>query len=246
MAGPQHSEERLGHATEIVAIGARGDPAIELLGRRLRVRALLELGDLPAVDVEIAAFAAVADRLRQPLYSWYPPLWRGMRALTQGRFDEVERAIAEAAAIGAAAQSENSVMLTSTLDMWRALFAGERVPDFPRWIMDRYSDLIPTVASLSVGLAFVALHQGDLDEATRLYELFAYDDFVRVGGGAEELLSLSTFAEVAIAIEDGDRLRVLYDRLHPFADRCFVDGIGGAWVGPVHPTLARIARCARS
>ena len=101
----------------------------------------------------------MADRLRQPLYSWYPPLWRGMRALTQGRFDEVERGLAEAAAIGAAAQSENSVMLTSTLDMWRALFAGERVPDFPRWIMDRYSDLIPTVASLSVGLAFVALHQ---------------------------------------------------------------------------------------
>ena len=179
----------MAHATEIVAIGRRGDPAIELLGRRLRVRALLELGDLRAVDGEIAAFAAVADRLRQPLYSWYTPLWRGMRALTRGRFDEVERDIAQAVAIGAAAQSENATMLTITLDMWRALFAGERPPDFPQSILDRYADLISTVASLAVGVAFTALHHGNLDEATRLYELFARDDFVRVGGDAEELLN---------------------------------------------------------
>jgi hypothetical protein len=241
MAGPQHGEERLAHATEIVAIGARVDPAIELLGRRLRVRAFLELGDLRAVDVEIAAFGGLADRLRQPLYSWYTPLWRGMRALTRGRFEEVERCLAEAAAIGAAAQSENAGLLTATLDLWRALFAGERAPNFPQWIVDRYADLIPTVAGLAAGLGFVALRQGDLDEATRFYELFAHDDFVRVGGDAEELLNLSNFADIAIARGDRDRLIVLYDRLKPFEDRCVVDGIGAAWVGPVHVSLARIA-----
>ena len=241
MAGPQHSEQRLQYATEIVAIGGRVDPAIELLGRRLRVRALLELGDLRAVDGEIAAFGGLADRLRQPLYSWYAPLWRGMRALTRGHFTEVDRCLAEAAAIGAAAQSENAMLLTDTLGLWRALFAGERAPDFPQWVIDRYGDLTPTVASLAAGLGFIALHQGDLDEATRLYELFARDDFVRVGGDAEELLNLSNLADIAIARNDRDRLIVLYGRLKPFEDRCLVDGIGGAWVGPVHVSLARIA-----
>jgi hypothetical protein len=199
------------------------------------------LGDLRAVDVEIVAFGGLADRLRHPLYSWYTPLWRGMRALTRGRFDEVDRCLAEAAAIGAAAQSENAVLLTVTLDMWRALFAGERAPDFPQWIIDRYADMIPTVAGLAAGLGFIALHQGDLDEAARLYELFAHDDFVRVGGDAEELLNLSNLADIAIARNDRDRLIVLYDRLKPFEDRCLVDGIGAAWVGPVHASLARIA-----
>ena len=241
IAGPQHSEERLRHATEIVAIGTRCDPAIELLGRRLRLRALLELGDLRAVDVEIASFGAVADRLRQPLYSWYPPLWRGMRALTRGQFDDVARGVAEAAAIGAAAESENATMLTITLDMWRALFAGEPAPDFPQSILDRYADMVSTMASLAIGVAFTAFKQGNLGEAARLYELFAHDDFVRVGGDAEELLNLSNFADIAIALDDRERLAVLYNRLKPFEDRCLVDGIGGAWVGPVHASLARIA-----
>jgi hypothetical protein len=133
------------------------------------------------------------------------------------------------------------MLLTITLDMWRALFAGERTPDFPQWISDRYADLIPTVASLAAGLGLTALHQGNLDEAARFYDLFAHDNFVRVGGDAEELLNLSNFAEIADARNDRDRLVVLYDRLKPFEDRCIVDGIGGAWIGPVHISLSRIA-----
>jgi hypothetical protein len=240
-AGPAHTEARLAHANEIVAIGVRCDPTIELLGRRLRVRALLELGELRAVDAEIVAFERTARPLGQPLYSWYPPLWRGMRALTLGRFDEVEQRIAEASAIGAAAQSENATMLTETLELWRAVFAGETPPEFSRALIDQHADLLFTVASLGASIAFIALHKGRADEAARHYEAFAADGFARVGGDAEELLNLISFADVAIAFAERVRLEALYDRLSPYADRCVVDGIGGAWLGPAHTTLARVA-----
>jgi len=48
------------------------------------VMALLEAGDIVGVDREIDAFARGADELRQPLYRWYVPLWKGMRALMAG------------------------------------------------------------------------------------------------------------------------------------------------------------------
>ncbi len=105
IAGPEHTEERLRHADEIIAIGRDTDASIELLGRRLRMRGLLEIGDLLAADVEIGAYARIADRLRQPLYSFYVPLWRGMRALTHGRLEDVARLVSETTSIGAAGSS---------------------------------------------------------------------------------------------------------------------------------------------
>jgi hypothetical protein len=239
IAGPQHSEERLRHADEIVAIGREVDTSIELLGRRLRMRSLLEAGDLLAADVELVAYARVADRLRQPLYSFYVPLWRGMRALTHGRLDEVAAFVAETTSIGAAAASVNSEMLSATLDGWRALFAGEPVLEIPH--ASEYMDMIDRSAGLSAGLTFTAFHLGDLDRARWFYERVAAGDFAGVGDEAETLVSLLSYVEVALVLDDGPRLGVLYERMAPHADRCIVDGIGGAWVGSVHMQLARIA-----
>ncbi|HEX2023390.1 MAG TPA: AAA family ATPase, partial [Acidimicrobiales bacterium] len=83
--GPDHCETRLAEATEVVRLArAAGDRPLQLLGRRLRLVALLEMGEVTEVDLEIERFAGVADQLRQPLYRWYVPLWRGMRDLMQG------------------------------------------------------------------------------------------------------------------------------------------------------------------
>jgi hypothetical protein len=239
IAGPEHSEERLHHADEIIAIGRTADPSIELLGRRLRMRCLLEMGDLLAADVELAAYAGVADRLRQPLYGFYVPLWRGMRALTFGRLDDVATFVAESTSVGAAAGSVNSEFLNATLDSWRALFAGERVLEIPH--ADEYMDAIDRSAGLAAGLTFSAFHNGELDRARWFYEHVAAGDFASIGGEAETLVSLLSYVDVALALDDRPRLDVLYERMAPHADRCLVDGIGGAWVGSAHMQLGRIA-----
>jgi tetratricopeptide (TPR) repeat protein len=239
IAGPEHSEARLGHADEIIGIGRSVDPSIELLGRRLRLRALLEIGDLLAADVEIGAYTRVADRLRQPLYSFYVPLWRGCRALTHGHLDEVAMFVAEAASIGAAASSVNAEMLSATLDSWRALFVGEPVLEIPH--AEEFMDVMDRSAGLVAGLTWTAFHSDDLDRARWFYEHVAVSDFESVGDEAETLVSLLTYVEVALALGDRPRLEVLYDRMAPHAARCVVDGIGGAWAGSVHMQLARIA-----
>ena len=78
LASPDHVDQRLAEATEIVSIGEReGDAPLELLGRRLRFVALLERGDFTGADAEAAAFARRAAAVGNPLYSWYVPLWAG-------------------------------------------------------------------------------------------------------------------------------------------------------------------------
>ncbi|HEX5586368.1 MAG TPA: AAA family ATPase [Acidimicrobiia bacterium] len=240
IAGPEHAEERMTHADEIISIGRDVDTSIELLGRRLRMRGLLEVGDLLASDVEIGAYARVAGRLRQPLYDFYVPLWRGMRALTYGRLGEVAAFVAETTSIGAAASSVNSEFLSATLDSWRALFAGEPALEIPH--AEDFLDMIDRSAGLAAGLTWSAFHRGEPERAQWFYEHAAADEFTSIGDEAETLVSLLTYVEVALAFGDRPRLAVLYDRMAPHADRCIVDGIGGAWLGSVHMQLARIAR----
>jgi tetratricopeptide (TPR) repeat protein len=92
IAGPEHSEDRQREAEEVIRLsGETDDPPLELLGRRIRIVALLELGRVAEADAEIDAFELVAESLRQPLYRWYVPLWRGMRALMRGDVAESAR-----------------------------------------------------------------------------------------------------------------------------------------------------------
>ena len=106
LAGPDHSETRRGEAGEIVELARRAmDRPLELLGRRLRAVASLELGDIAGFDTDVARFGELADELHQPLYSWYVPLWRGMRAMMLAAFEDAAAATDTARDLGQRAQS---------------------------------------------------------------------------------------------------------------------------------------------
>ena len=131
IAGPADPEARLGEATEIVD-GARalGDRRLELLGRRLRLVARLELGDLAGAEADAAAFRSVAERLGQPVYAWYGPLWTGMAAArTRRPHGGALRAGDEAEALGLQAHSANAQMLVQTQRWVIATFEDRVSPD---------------------------------------------------------------------------------------------------------------------
>src|SRR6202042_3286760 len=102
IAGPDHCAERRAHATEIIDIAGRlRDPVLGLLGRRLRLVALLEAGAIADWEADALAYQIAAEALRHPLYAWYIPLWRGMRGPAAGRFAECRNAPGGAAHPGA-------------------------------------------------------------------------------------------------------------------------------------------------
>jgi tetratricopeptide (TPR) repeat protein len=239
IAGPDFCEHRVDEAAEIVAIArAHGDARGELLGRRLRVLAFAELGLFVEMDAEVDAYARLADAIRQPLYTWYVPLWRAMRALMEGRFEDAAEWCTEAEAIGASAHSENAEMLTMTLRLAWLIFAEQY--DEARTAAEGFAARFPGLADMlapSIGCA--AARQGDLEQARTVLSRIDVDEVFE--WGAERLPALAYAGEMAGRVGDVDRAARYYDLLVPYRDLWAIDGIAAANLGSIERVLALLA-----
>ena len=243
--GPEHCEARLAEATEVVRLArAGGDRPLELLGRRLRVVALLEMGEVGDVDVEVERFAQAADQIRQPLYRWYVPLWRGMRALMRVEVDEAGRQWAIAQEIGALAHSDNAAMLTFTQWWVRRRYEG-RFSEAGRAMSELLEPEADAPSVTPAGWpypAVVAAQLGDCDRARSFLEQWRGAGLERRTRDSEWLPESVQLAEVAVLGECRDVAGLLYDQLRPFAHRFCVEGIGAAFTGSVAWYLSVLAR----
>jgi tetratricopeptide (TPR) repeat protein len=231
--GPEHCEARLGEASEVVRLArAAGDRPLELLGRRLRVVALLEMGDIAEVDAEIERFTQVADQLRQPLYRWYVPLWRGMRALMRGDREVAAHQCALAEEIGAMAHSENARSLTFTQSWVRRRYEGEAV---------EIAGTVTTPAGWPYPVV-LAVHRGQLDEARALFVRWLAAGFEHRPRDSEWLPDSVQLAEAAVLAGCHPAAAQLYRQLRPYAHLYAIEGIGAACTGSVAWYLARLAR----
>lgn len=240
ISGPAHSEARRGAAAEVVAIGlGLGDRRLELLGRRLLIAALLELGEMAGADAQIGMFSASADALREPLYRWYVPLWRGMRALMSGRVEECAALCAEAEALGAMADSVNATMLTLT-QRWVRLRAEGRLTEAAELVDEKALEVFGELAGTYAVSALSRLQLGDVDGArSRLRDLAAGLD--RVPLDAEWIPTMAQLAELAVALGDRPAAAVLDAAMAPFDDRVVVEGVGAAVCGTLGAYRAPLA-----
>ncbi len=240
LAGPRHAMERRDMAQRIVELGGRaGDRALEVLGHRFLVVARLELGDFDEVDREIAAFERGVEYLRQPLLSWYIPIFRGMRALLRGRFAEADAFAAQAHAAAEATGSTNAYLLATTLQSGIDAATGGETP------LDTFDDILdidPAAwSSYASGMAYVAVRAGETDRAAALLELHAGNGFARIGDDSEHLATLLMFGRTAVALGDRSSMQAMYDAFAPYAGMWIVDGIAAVCWGPVELELARLS-----
>ncbi|MGH2782991.1 MAG: hypothetical protein ACRDLA_16605, partial [Thermoleophilaceae bacterium] len=238
---PEHADQRVRQSSEIVALATTArDPEIELLGRRLRLVALLEVGDVAGVDAEIEAYARVADLLRQPLFQWYVPLWRGMRALMVGDLERVEASLEEVSRIGQAAQSENARMMIFTQRAAVPVLLDRDVTDIGREFSELLEDH-PSLWEYPSLPAMVAARSGREADARAILDRLAAADLRPIPRDAEWLEAMSCATDAAVLVRHRELARLLYDRLRPLAGRLIVDGIGGACLGAVDMCLGRLA-----
>lgn len=106
---PEHAQQRLAYASEMLQFAKAANAQEHLCNAHSwRVYCLLELGDMPATDAEIDAYARVAEELQQPFLLSLLIGFRAVRALMQGRFADSERLAQEALALGQRLQTENA------------------------------------------------------------------------------------------------------------------------------------------
>ncbi len=239
VAGPDHCAARRAHATEIIDLAERlRDPVLGLLGRRLRLVALLEAGAIADWEADSLAYRAAAEALRHPLYAWYVPLWRGMRALGAGRFDECRAALAKAAAIGERAASGNATMLVQT-QLW-CLRAEEGDAAGLLGMLDQLVTVPVPAPWLQVTRALVLAQVGRTEDARAQLEAVV-PLLPAMPRDSEWLPSMAQVAETIALTGPHPVARWAYDTLSPYAGLVVVEGICAAVRGPVHRHLALLA-----
>jgi hypothetical protein len=241
ISGPDHVDERLDGADRIIAAAQGvGHVELELLGRRFRVVALLEQGDLAAAGREVEAFAARAAAAR-PVVRWYVPLWRGLRALLEGRLDDSMAHSQEVLDIGARAGSTNAFILANSQRL--ALFdqSGQGIPEEMAAALAEVTAPLRRQASMSgqerAFLLGVALIDDDSAGMARHLGHLVADFGER---DAEYLGTVATAGRAALALGDATAAVPVRDALRPYAGRWIVDGIGASMMGSVDELLAAL------
>ncbi|TCO49445.1 AAA ATPase-like protein [Kribbella antiqua] len=241
MAGPGQVDERFAAASRMLGVAERGhDSPCQLLARRLRVVALMERGDWPAVDAEIEAFARTSERLMLPLYSWYVPLWRGTRALMSGDFEAAVRYADEAEAIGKRAGSTNAWMMVFTLHMWTHRTTGVIPASFAAEVEAAVKSVHEPPVALAMAASYYAA-AGQLDKAGPYFDRLVGRGLDAVADDCEWLEGMWHAGDAAIALSRADVAEEVARRLAPYEDLWVIDGIGGGVIGVTAHLLGRLA-----
>ncbi|MFQ5666132.1 MAG: AAA family ATPase [Candidatus Binatia bacterium] len=240
LLGPEHTAERLAVLGEILQVaGEAADWDTVLDCHDWRIYVFLELGDLAAVDREICALGRLAKKLRQPSCRWYEPLFRAMRALLEGRFEQAEQFIYQALTIGQQVEHPDAVpafgVQLSTLRREQGRL-GE--------VVDAVQGFVETYPKLPAWRAALALILSDLHretEARREFEVLAANDFVDIPRDANWLNTVAFLAVACAYVGDARRAAVLYGLLLPYAGRYLPVGAGVTCYGSVSHYLGLLA-----
>ncbi len=220
-----------------------GDRELELLARRFRVEALFQTGDIPALDAEIEAYARLAEILRQPISQWYVPLFRGARALLEGRYRDSERLAGQALEMGERAHSTNARMMADFTQLTEAFRQSGRFEDMEvQW--QRFVEAFPEMASVADWIAFALATVGQGDQAKAradLERLTASGMLTGLGAGGMWIVMTVFIAEVAAGVRSTAAAEVLYEALRPFGTQFVICGTAGATYGSVWRHLALLA-----
>ncbi|MFL5861853.1 MAG: ATP-binding protein [Solirubrobacteraceae bacterium] len=238
--GPGALERRLADSTLLLrAAREAGDLELTLQGHVWLVVDLLEHGDRKGVEVQIEAFSAGAERLRQPLYMWNALVWQAMRALLDGRLDEAEQFAASAVSSGirsegiTAPQYYAAQILYLRREQSRMGELEDPVRDALRTNADR--------AAWRAALALLLHETGRTEEACAQFDRLARDDFQPIPRDGDWMVVIALAADLAHALDDTERAAVLYDLLTPYADTNVVIGLGAICLGATSRYLGRLA-----
>jgi tetratricopeptide (TPR) repeat protein len=248
---PGNAEERLAIASEIIRLSDEvGDKERAAQGHDYRFCALMELGDIAAVDAELAALVHLANELRQPAQFWIVTQSKAMRALIDGRFEEAEELIEDALRLGRRAQGwDAGVSFTlQTFVLYREQDRLEEIEATIRRAVDEY----PTRPMFRCILASLYSELGRKPEAQRTFEALSADDFARLPVNSNDWLFGMTFlSEVAAFLVDTRRAATLYGLMLPYAAYVVSDpgdvstGSASRFLGILATTMSRFDEAER-
>lgn len=238
IAGPAYASRREHSAQRIIELAqSRDDVALTLLGGRLLVEALLELGELSRAEQAVNAYARTSERLRDPRYTFYVPLWRGALALCRGDERSYANHHHDLGSLAQAAATPNATILRAVQDMCAGLDFG--LAPVPAGFAEMETHIVSPDLYGTVFDAYLRHAAGHDDEAGSVLASIA-PALETMPLDSEWLPAMVQGAEMAAVLTDASA-RWAYQALLPFAQVWAVEGIGAAVRGPTERVLGILA-----
>ncbi len=240
--GPDTVTERLAIATDLVELAEKAESGMGQWGHESRMHDLLEIGDMPAALCAIDAAVRFAQKHRQAWMIALTVLYRGLRALLQGRFEECERLALEAFATGTRLQSDNVINGTLT-QLFVLRWAQGRLAELQDAAEDgvKRSAEFPNASPLArIGRAFLYSQLGRASEARQEFEQLAASSFHDLPRDGLWLANLAMLSDICAFLGDARHAAILYELLRPYAARNVMVGVTSC-SGPVARYLGLLA-----
>ena len=235
-----HLQERVEVSTEMLTLARQiGNLELQLQAHAWLVVDLLERGDGDAVDAQMEAFAAGADRLRQPLFEWNLLLWRAMRALLAGSLDRADQLAGEALAAGAPAEAVTATQYYAIQLLGIRRDQG-RMAELEQSVRRLVADN-PSRPAWRAALANLLCEEGRLEEAEEEFERLAAADFDDIPKDLDWMIAMILLSDVCADLGDAPRAELLYALLESYADVNVVIGFAAVCLGSAASFLARLA-----
>jgi len=196
-------------------------------------------GDIDELDRCSAVMKSLVEKLDQPMLRWSHLIQRTHRALIAGDTEEAEQLAIECLQIGTDCGQPDAGTIFA---MHLLGVNGQRGTS---------GDLIPVIeeirtdmehiskAAVESALAIAYVEGGRLDDARKVLIRFANGGF-ELPSDSVWLLSIATYADVAIECGDRQRAGPLFNLLAPWANQLSTNG-GGSTNGPVSHFLGGLA-----
>lgn len=235
-----HLQDRIETSTEMLTLARQaGNLELQLQAHAWLAVDLLERGDLGAVDAQMEAFSAGADRLRQSLFEWTAIMWQAMRALLAGALDRADRLASEALAAGAPAEAVTASQYYAIQVLAIRRDQG-RMGELEQATRQLVSEN-PARPAWRAALATMLCEEGRLEEAREEFERLAAHDFEDVPKDLDWMIAMTLLSDVCADLGDAERAALLYELLEPYADVNVVIGLAAACLGSAAGFLGKLA-----
>ncbi len=240
LSGPDDVELRLDAATEMSALGERcGDREVGMVGFGWSIADRLALGQIGRVRQDVETFAERARTVKHPYHVWWSTILTTMCTILEGRFDEGERLVHEALALGQRAVATDASHVFAG-QLYALRIEQERLRELEP-IMRSIADEFPAISGARCGLALLYAETDRPAEAAIELERLAENDFEAMPRNPEWLSSIAVLAQTTALLPGSPYAARLYDLMRPYEHLVIVSGLGSLCAGAVAHFLGMLA-----
>jgi DNA-binding winged helix-turn-helix (wHTH) protein/tetratricopeptide (TPR) repeat protein len=235
---PEGIQERLRVASELIGLAEDlGDGDMLLEGHGFRALDLLQMGDATEAFAAIDTYARLAEDHKEPWYRWLATCFHVLPATITGRFEEAEKLIDEAQALGQRVNDRDALLISTAQRLAFAITRGGEVvlePSFPE-VMRQH----PRRSRLQAWLAYARSEQRDFEQARKSLDQLAADGFASPPDNLW-LSSLALLSLVSVRCGTSECTARLFKLMEPYAHHGVVMPYAG-WLGSVSHYLGILA-----